>query len=232
MPDAVFGEKVCVYACIKPDSEYITISEKPAWALLHKWIGRTIKNENEVEQYWFSEGFTDYYTYKLMLKNDRVNADEFISILNNEVIIPHHKDPINTIPNSDLTFKNYWSNYSKYEKLPYRRGLLYAFLIDNQIKKRSNDKESLDSLMHRLLKLALKDETLRFKHSLFIQLLSDYLDETEALADFEKYIIKGQLIDFTDELPKGLSLVNQEGIPVFRIQAADKSELTAVLKRY
>ena len=82
-----------------------------------------------------------------------------------------------------------------------------------------------------MLKLALKDETLRFKHSLFIQLLSDYLDETEALADFEKYIIKGQLIDFTDELPKGLSLVNQEGIPVFRIQAADKSELTAVLKR-
>lgn len=80
--------------------------------LLHKWIVNTIKNENEVEQYWFSEGFTDYYSYKLMLKNRKLNAIEFIEILNYEVLIPHYKDKVNNVPNSELTWKNYWSNYS------------------------------------------------------------------------------------------------------------------------
>jgi hypothetical protein len=56
------------------------------------------------------------------------------TLLNKEVIIPHHKGTINTIPNSDLTWETYWSNYAVYEKLPYIRALLYTFLIDTQIK--------------------------------------------------------------------------------------------------
>ncbi|MEM6806882.1 MAG: hypothetical protein AAF696_36110, partial [Bacteroidota bacterium] len=37
--------------------------------LLHHWIGHKIQNRDEELQYWFSEGFTDYYTYKLMYRN-------------------------------------------------------------------------------------------------------------------------------------------------------------------
>lgn len=186
--------------------------------LLHKWISRTIKNENEVEQYWFSEGFTDYYAYKLMLQNEKLNAKEFIAILNNEVIIPHYKDTINNIPNSELTFQKYWSNYAVYENLPYRRGLLYAFLIDTQIKEQSQYNKSLDHLMRDLLAMALKDENMRLNSSVFKQLLSKYLTN-KALTDFETYIINGQLIDFTGKLPEGLSLEFQNNIPLFIIES-------------
>lgn len=185
--------------------------------LLHKWIARTIKNEKEVEQYWFSEGFTDYYAYKLMLQNEKLNAEEFIATLNNEVIIPHYKDTINNIPNSDLTFQKYWSNYAVYEKLPYRRGLLYAFLIDTQIKEQSQYTKSLDFLMRDLLAMALKDENMRLNSLVFKQLLSNYLSD-KAQLDFETYIINGQLIDFTGKLPAGLSLEIQNNIPVFIIK--------------
>lgn len=200
-----------------------TTPKKISWLynheLLHKWISRTIKNENEVEQYWFSEGFTDYYAYKLMLKNDKLNIEEFIKTLNKEVIIPHYNDSIKTIPNSELTFQKYWSNYSLYQKLPYRRGLLYAFLIDTQIKQQSQFASSLDNLMHDLLEMSLDDENLRLNNVIFKQLLTKYLN-SQALAEFELYIINGQIIDFNGKLPEGLSLEIQNNIPLFKIESS------------
>ncbi len=112
-----------------------------------------------------------------------------------------YKDTINTIPNSELTFETYWSNYAVYEKLPYRRGLLYAFLIDTQIKEQSQYTKSLDFLMRDLLAMALKDENMRLNSLVFKQLLSNYLGD-KAQLDFETYIINGQLIDFTGKLPE------------------------------
>lgn len=185
--------------------------------LLHKWILRTIKNENDVEQYWFSEGFTDYYSYKLMLKNNKLTPEEFVSLLNNEVLIPHYKDPINSIPNSELTSEKYWSNYKVYQKLPYRRGLLYAFLIDTKIKKRSGFTQSLDNVMHDLLKMALEDETMRLNSLVFKQMLAKYLDNS-AQNDFDDYILMGRLIDFTGQLPDGLILEIQDEIRIFKIE--------------
>jgi len=198
--------------------------------LLHKWISRTIKNENEVEQYWFSEGFTDYYAYKLMLKNDKLNVEEFIETFNKEVIIPHYNDSINTIPNSELTFQKYWSNYTLYQKLPYRRGLLYAFLIDTQIKEQSQFVMSLDDLMQDLLDMSLKDENLRLNNAIFKQLLSRYLN-SQALVEFKNYIINGHLIEFTGKLPEGLSLEMQNNIPLLKIKSSiDTTQLENNLK--
>ncbi|MTI29960.1 hypothetical protein E1171_03970 [Cytophagales bacterium RKSG123] len=198
--------------------------------LLHKWIGRTIINENEVEQYWFSEGFTDYYSYKLMLKNDNINALEFIDIINKEVIIPHYKDPVNNIPNYELTFEEYWNHYDKYMKLPYRRGFLYAFLIDNQIKGQNDYSKSLDDLMHDLFEMALNDKKMKFNQKLFVQLLKKYLKHDNWESDFKQYILEGQLIDYQEELPNGLSIDYQDGIPVFKVASENSSELGKKLK--
>lgn len=211
-----------------------TTLKKMSWLynheLLHKWIGRTIKNENEVEQYWFSEGFTDYYAYKLMLKNDKLNTEGFLDILNNEVVIPHYKDSVNTIPNSEITFESYWSNYAVYGKLPYRRGLLYAFFIDNQIRQRNDYEKSLDNVMLDLFQMALKDEGFRFNGKVFKQLLAGYLDGSSQ-SDFEKYIVNGQLIDFSGKLPEGLTIRYKSEIPVFTIKSAvDMGKLTRKLK--
>ena len=198
--------------------------------LLHKWISRTIINENEVEQYWFSEGFTDYYAYKLMLKNDFLDVSEYVKILNHEVIIPHYQDPVNTIPNSELTFEEFWSNYAKYMKLPYRRGLLYAFLLDNQIKNQSNNSQSLDNLMIDLFQLSLNDDSLRLNQKVFIRNLLKYLNHPEVESDFEGYILEGNLIDFQDELPDGLSIEYQNNIPLLKLDSEDFSDLGKRLK--
>ncbi|WP_370476500.1 M61 family metallopeptidase [Tamlana flava] len=198
--------------------------------LLHKWIGRTILNENEVEQYWFSEGFTDYYAYKLLLKNNRLNTTEYIDILNKDVIIPHYKDPVNNTPNGALTFEEYWTNYIKYMKLPYRRGLLYAFYIDNKIKEQNHYSRSLDDVMHELFEMALQDENMRLNKTLFLRTLSKYLNDTDTASDFEKYINQGELIDFSNQLPEGLMVEDQEGIPILKIESDDLKKLGRRLK--
>jgi len=198
--------------------------------LLHKWIGRTILNENEVEQYWFSEGFTDYYAYKLLLKNNSLDVTEFLNILNTEVIIPHYKDPVNQVPNANLTFEEYWSNYAKYQKLPYRRGQLYAFFIDNQIKEQSHYTKSLDNLMHDLFAKALQDKNMRLNKSLFIENLLKYLNHANVESDFDKYILDGELIDFENRLPDGISIGYQDDIPVFKLNTENLTELKKKLK--
>ncbi len=198
--------------------------------LLHKWIGRTILNENEVEQYWFSEGFTDYYSYKLQLKSDYLQITEYVDILNKEVIIPHYQDPVKNIPNSQLTFQEYWSDYGKYQKLPYRRGLLYAFLIDNQIKKASNHTQSLDNLMQEFLELALKDKDFRLNQSVFLERLTKFLNHPTLEIEFEKYINKGELINFENQIPVGLLIEYKDNVPVFKIDPNHTKELEIILK--
>lgn len=146
------------------------------------------------------------------------------------MIIPHYQDPVNTIPNSELTFEEYWSNYAKYMKLPYRRGLLYAFLLDNQIKNQSNYSQSLDNLMIDLFQLSLNDDSLRLNQKVFIRNLLKYLNHPEVESDFEGYILEGNLIDFQDELPDGLSIEYQNNIPLLKLDSEDFSDLGKRLK--
>lgn len=198
--------------------------------LLHKWIGRTILNENEVEQYWFSEGFTDYYAYKLQLRDGYLALEEYINIINREVIKPHYQDPVKNVPNAQLTYEEYWSHYARYQKLPYRRGFLYAFLIDHQIKSASSYSNSLDNLMHELFSMALKEKNFRLNQQVFLDKLSKYLNPTDPEIEFEKYINSGELIDFKNQLPEGISIEYVDSIPVFRIDPTKTKELEMKLK--
>ncbi len=198
--------------------------------LLHKYIGRTIKNENEVEQYWFSEGFTDYYAYKLMLKNNSLDVSRYLDILNREVIIPHYNDPFKNLPNAQLTFQEYWSNYVKYMKLPYRRGLLYAFFLDNKIKEESNYTHSLDNVMQDIFLKALNEESMRLNATVFIDHVSKYLKQADIKADFDRYILEGMLIDFENRLPEGMFLEHHNGIPLLKADPEKFAELEKKLK--
>ncbi|MFK7814619.1 MAG: phosphotransferase, partial [Maribacter sp.] len=58
----LIAARLCTSVCnsaftktLKPDSEYITISEKPAWELLHKWI--SINPIKAKDSFWEAAGF-------------------------------------------------------------------------------------------------------------------------------------------------------------------------------
>lgn len=202
-----------------------TDTERLIWLfsheLLHHWIGKKINNANEEAQYWFSEGFTDYYSYKLMLRSGEIATQKFLDLLNEEVLKPHYSSPVRSKPNSAITREKFWSDRN-YEKLPYRRGLIYAFFLDTKIKQKYSDK-SLDDLMRALL-LTSEKEGKKLNAEMFLSHLDRF-----ALADsqsaFQTYIEKGQPINLRKLKIKGLEI---KGVDIPRLEMQANSVLEEV----
>lgn len=161
--------------------------------LQHNWIGHTIRNANEEAQYWFSEGFTDYYTLKNIAKNSINNLDKSYFIQEfNKIIKALYASPVKEAPNSEINYTNFWANRD-YEKLPYRRGAIFAFYLDNKIQLDSDGKKSLDDLM-----LAMKDDAIhtkqRIDHTYFIQKANQFL-KSDITPFFTEHITDGVWYD-------------------------------------
>ena len=161
--------------------------------LMHNWIGHTIKNENEEEQYWFSEGFTEYYTFKNIAAN-KINglSGAFYIHEINRTIRDLYASPVAEAPNADINYENFWGNRD-YSKLPYWRGAVFAFYLDQKIRETSKGKQSLDDVMHQIYKDA-KAKDQKLTHAYFIKVMQEFLgDDFEAF--FQKHIEEGTKVD-------------------------------------
>lgn len=186
--------------------------------LMHEWIGNKIKNKNEELNYWFSEGFTDYYTYKNRLRIKDISMDEWLTLFNSEVIRDHWKNPQRNLPNYKIK-DDFWKSRDV-EKIPYRRGAIFAFWLDNQILLKTGHKKSLDDLMRELLKIC-TEKKVKFTDELFLDLAQKYLDK-DITYFFQKHIISGENIDLTHEKwIDGFSFTTPDDIPRLEI---DKSK--------
>ncbi|NIF04805.1 peptidase [Chryseobacterium sp. Tr-659] len=163
--------------------------------LMHEWIGNKIQNKYEELNYWFSEGFTDYYTYKNRLRIKDISSDEWLSLFNEEVIKNHWKNPQKNIPNYKIK-DDFWKSRDV-EKVPYRRGAIFAFWLDNQIMLKTDYKRSLDDLMRELLKIS-TEKKVKFTDELFLDLAQKYLGRDISYF-FQKHIISGEDINLTQE---------------------------------
>jgi len=158
--------------------------------LQHKWTGQTLKNENEEEQYWFSEGFTDYYTMKNIAKNNIYELDGNFFIKSfNQAVRNLYQSPVRAAPNSEINYDNFWSD-RHYSKLPYYRGTVFAGYLDMLINKDSNGEQSLDDVMHDLLQH--KDKKINREH--FLNTVNKYTAESVD-SFFDRHIEQGVLFD-------------------------------------
>lgn len=161
--------------------------------LQHNWTGHTIKNQHEEAQYWFSEGFTEYYTIKNIAKNKIGGLDKqyFLEKLN-EFIEKLYMSPVKEAPNSEINYNNFWRSY-EFSKLPYRRGAIFAFYLDELIQTDSENTRSLDDLM-----LAIKTDAIQngqqLSHDYFIRKVNAYVKE-DIQPFFNRHIIEGKLFD-------------------------------------
>lgn len=161
--------------------------------LMHNWIGHTIQNEQEELQYWFSEGFTEYYTFKNIAENHILGLDReyFLKEMNN-IIVQLYTSPVRNQPNSNINYTNFWSNYD-YEKLPYYRGALYAFYLDLTISQKTNKQKNLNDLMQLILADA-KGKDQKINSSYFVSKVKELTGE-DITATHNNYIENGDLID-------------------------------------
>ena len=172
--------------------------------LQHNWTGKVIKNQGEEQQYWFSEGFTDYYTWKNIAVNKihGLGKDYFIQELN-QCIINLYSSPVKDRPNKDINYANYWSSRD-YQKLPYYRGAIFAFYLDNLIKQASEGQQSLDDLMRQFKKDA-EEKGQTIEHAYFVKTASQFIGK-DIKNVFNKCIEQGTLMDLEKIFPHfGLS---------------------------
>ena len=135
----------------------------------HTWIGLGLKNPGPDElNKWFSEGFTDYYSIKLLYTvMGTISKNDFISKIN-KCLQEYYFSPYFTTDNKELLGR-YWEN-PQLKALSYRRGLAIAFMLDNKIAEKGAF--SLDDLMKSLYKQS--SPKFIFSKGLFDRLVSEY----------------------------------------------------------
>lgn len=115
----------------------------------HEWNGRIIRREQpEQLVYWFSEGFTNFYARRLLVRSGWVDAAAYAAELNRS-LSTHHLSPVRTAPNQSIV-DNFWRD-RHHKDLPYHRGNAVALLVDQAIRQASAGERSLDDLMRELV---------------------------------------------------------------------------------
>ena len=139
--------------------------------MFHEWNGRVLQREAPEERmYWFSEGFTDFYTRRLAMRGGWIDARDFTDDVNAKI----REYYTSTERGADaprieaMFFKD-----RSVRRQPYTRGDLLACVVDQAIRRRTHGRQSLDDFMRTLVTSARtgKDGTLRISNdSLFARI--------------------------------------------------------------
>jgi predicted metalloprotease with PDZ domain len=168
--------------------------------LMHNWIGINgipLPAENEELAYWFSEGFTDYFAYKNMVKNNFMSFKTFESEVQKEVVQPHYASTVKEMPNDSIK-GNFWSNV-EYQKLPYRRGFLIAWYMDIAIRKKTNNFKSLDDFIKDMAS-SCKSTKEKFNLPKFQRMFDHFMNEEDMSAFVNLHIIQGKVLDLENSI--------------------------------
>ncbi|WP_215396233.1 hypothetical protein [Rheinheimera oceanensis] len=195
--------------------KYVTAHETA-----HTWIGiKMMLGKGSFDHQWFGEGFNDYTTLINLANSKIYGQGEFLHYLNEETLKKHYESEVKGAHN-DAIAANYWTDYANYGKLPYRRGLIYAFYLDNQIRLASNGKFTLRNMLldlYQYRKAKSKDEALTVDD--FINAGATYIDKEELSQQVKRFMIEGLPIDFSSvKLIDAFNLEINDNIPKLNLR--------------
>ncbi|SFO48337.1 hypothetical protein [Sphingomonas sp. OK281] len=109
------------------------------WLLAHEYfhtwnyrqLGEMGDGEREVASYWMSEGFTDFYARRLLLRSELITPEAFTSSWN-EMLAAYARSTYRTAPEAKIA-ADFWKDRDA-EKIPYQRGAMLAALWDARLR--------------------------------------------------------------------------------------------------
>jgi predicted metalloprotease with PDZ domain len=115
---------------------------------MHSWIplrvGSTPADSQGVAESWFSEGFTDFYTHRLLVRDGLSSVEDMAGTLN-EIMWAYAFSPMRNAPNAQLVAE-FWRDQAAHQ-MPYQRGFLIAALVDARLRQGSGGVRDLDDVM-------------------------------------------------------------------------------------
>ncbi len=190
------GDAFAFFATDNADS--VVLNQILAHEHLHTWIPRRIgslpepeagNERNEARDYWLSEGFTDFYTGRLLVRDGIWSIEDFVSGLN-DMLFAFANSPVRTAPNSRIV-ADFW-NDPYVGKLPYQRGQLLATVWDHKLRAATKGERDLDDVV-----LAMKARAAGpAKPPLASQLLVEEMKRAgvDMGEDMTRYVEKGEAV--------------------------------------
>ena len=196
----------------------------------HAWWIKTIKPasfheldmscENYTEQLWIFEGFTSYYDELSLLRTGILSIEQYLTLLAPTISRMHKGRGRFKQSVAQSSFDAWTKFYQQDENAPnaivsyYTKGALLAFVLDIEIRKRTDDKHSLDDVLRLIWDnyqaTGLEDDTVQtvIKHltqSDFTQFFDAYLYGVDELPLKEAFEYVGVSCEFShkkDDLSK------------------------------
>lgn len=172
-----------------PNSTLHDLKYLLAHELFHNWNPRRLGRIPTPPEslYWFSEGLTDYYAFRLLWRGGLITRDEYLAKYN-EVLRHYYTSPVRHESNERLA-REFFS-HAELSRLAYWRGRLLAGNWDALIRTHSNGKHSLDDVLRDLYKNANSTE---LNPETISAAVRRYANE-EVLPELKRVIDKGEMI--------------------------------------
>jgi len=141
--------------------------------------------------YWFSEGFTDFYTLALLRKYQLISDEIFIK-KTNENLREYYLSPARNVSNIKIQ-KDFWTNLD-IERQPYLRGFFLALNWNHEVMIKTKGKETLFDALRSLKDKAAASETVpELTQNYLAKHFSGWIGR-DLTSDLEAYIINGDII--------------------------------------
>jgi hypothetical protein len=161
---------------------------------VHYWIPNRLGQGPEGAEAalaWFNEGFTDYFSLMNAYRTHELDAKSLAEEVNTRFIAAYLKSPVREAPNAKIV-EGFWSDHTL-QQLPYQRGALLALNWNAEIKKGSNNKQSLADLIAELIEQARQNPNVVLTPSRVAE-AARTSGVANAAADIASYIDAGHLI--------------------------------------
>ena len=183
----------------------------------HNWIpgmqGRMAEGTQEPSVYWYSEGFTDFYTDRTLLRSGQWSPQDFVAHLNT-VLREYDASPLREAPNSVIV-SDFWKSPTA-RGLPYQRGYLLAFLWDAEMRRATRSAQSLDDVM-----FAMRDRYVAAPAGAKPMVVESFEATAERLTgvdvrpDIETFVTRGAPIYLPPDLFAGCASVGSQTAPSY-----------------
>jgi predicted metalloprotease with PDZ domain len=192
-----------------PNADDAPITRTLAHESLHTWIPGAVggmPEEDEAAYYWFSEGYTDFYTGRMLVREGLWSPQQFADDLN-DMLTTYAQSPVREAPNSRIV-ADFWNDYAV-QQLPYQRGRLLATIWDARLRAHG---ASLDDVMRRMRHRADQDD-----HLNATQLLPDVLGEMglDIRSDVATYAENGARVLLPEDVFAPCGRIDTRDVPVF-----------------
>jgi predicted metalloprotease with PDZ domain len=176
---------------------------------IHTWIPTQVgrmPDHDEATDYWLSEGFTDFYTGRILVREGVWTPADYAADFN-EMLSAYAQSSVRAEPNTRVV-ADFWNN-QEVGKLPYQRGRMLASIWDARLRARGH---SLDEVMH-VMRTRARSADHPHAATVFATVMNEM--SVNVSGDVARYVERGEPIAMPDDVFAPCGTLATRTAPVF-----------------